>query len=155
MKKIESFKVNHLNLKRGLYVSRRDEQQGVCVTTFDLRVTLPNVEPAMGTAALHTVEHLGATFLRNSDQADKVVYFGPMGCRTGFYLVMFGNLASRDVYGLVVQMCQFILQFDGAIPGATPVECGNYLDQDLPAAKTYVKQYLDDLTQFQRFEYEK
>ena len=154
MKKIESFKVNHLNLKRGLYVSRRDEQQGVVVTTFDLRVTLPNVEPAMDTAALHTVEHLAATFLRSSEQADKVVYFGPMGCRTGFYLVMFGHLTSLDVYDLVKRTCEFILQYEGEIPGATAMECGNYLDQNLPMAQWYIRRYLDDLTQFKRFEYE-
>lgn len=154
MKKIESFKVNHLNLKRGLYVSRRDEQNGVVVTTFDLRVTLPNVEPAMDTAALHTVEHLAATFLRNSEQADNVVYFGPMGCRTGFYLVMFGRLTGQDVYELVQRTCEFILQFEGEIPGATAMECGNYLDQNLPMAKWYVRRYLEDLTQFKRFEYE-
>ena len=154
MKKIESFQVNHLNLKRGLYVSRRDEQQGVTVTTFDMRVTLPNVEPAMGTAALHTVEHLGATFLRNSQQAQNVVYFGPMGCRTGFYLVMFGNLNSADVYDLVRQMCEFILQFEGEVPGATPVECGNYSDQNLAMAKWYIERYLADLKQYKRFEYE-
>lgn len=154
MKKIESFKVNHLNLQRGLYVSRRDVQQNVTVTTFDLRFTLPNAEPAMDTAALHTLEHLGATFLRNSAQADNVVYFGPMGCRTGFYLVMFGNLTSSDVYDLVVDMCRFILQFTGEIPGATAAECGNYLDQNLPMAQWYVKKFLDDLTQFRRFEYE-
>ena len=154
MKKIESFTVNHLKLKRGLYVSRRDEHNGTCVTTFDMRVTVPNVEPVMSTGALHTIEHLGATYLRNSEQADKVVYFGPMGCRTGFYLVMFGHLNSVDVYDLVTQTYQFILQFTGDIPGATPVECGNYSDQDLPAAKLYVRRYLDDLTQFKRFEYE-
>lgn len=154
MKTIESFKVNHLILQRGLYVSRRDEHEGTCVTTFDLRVTLPNAEPAMDTAAAHTVEHLAATFLRNSAQAERVVYFGPMGCRTGFYLVMFGQLNSADVYDLVKQTCEFILQYEGEIPGATARECGNYLDQNLPMAKWYIKRYLDDLTQFRRFEYE-
>lgn len=136
-------------------MSRRDRSDGVCVTTFDLRVTLPNCEPAMGTAALHTIEHLGATFLRNGEQAQNVVYFGPMGCRTGFYLVMFGKLSSDDVYGLVKEMCEFILQFQGEIPGATPIECGNFSDQNLPMAKWYVRRYLDDLMQFKRFEYEK
>lgn len=137
-----------------MYVSRRDGQGGVCVTTFDLRMTVPNAEPVMGTAALHTVEHLGATFLRNSQQAQSVVYFGPMGCRTGFYLVMFGHLTSEDVYELVKSMCQFVLQFEGEIPGATPLECGNFSDQNLSMAKWYVSRYLEDLTQFKRFEYE-
>ena len=154
MKKIESFQINHFKLTRGLYVSRRDEHQGVCVTTFDMRMTIPNGEIVMNTGTMHTIEHLGATFLRNSEQAQNVVYFGPMGCRTGFYLVMFGNLTSEDVYGLVVEMCRFILQFEGQIPGATPVECGNYSDQDLPNAKLYIKQYLDDLTKYKIFTYE-
>lgn len=154
MKTIESFKINHLRLVRGLYVSRKDEYNGVTVTTFDLRMTIPNGEFVMNTGAVHTIEHIGATFLRNSAQAQNVIYFGPMGCRTGFYLVMFGDLQSADVYDLVMEMCQFIVHFDGKIPGATPIECGNYSDQDLPKAKLNVQQYLHDLTQFKLFSYE-
>ncbi len=145
MKRIESFQVNHLKLQRGLYVSRRDVCNGVTVTTFDLRVTIPNKEPVMDTAALHTVEHLGATFLRNSDVREKVVYFGPMGCRTGFYLVMFGELQSGDVLNTVREMCNFIVNFEGEIPGASAVECGNWQDQNLDMAKWYVRRYLESL----------
>lgn len=141
MKKIESFQVNHLKLKRGLYVSRKDLCDGVTVTTFDLRMTEPNKEPVMDTAALHTIEHLGATFLRNAEVKDKVVYFGPMGCRTGFYLLMFGELQSSDVLGLVKEMCDFILNFQGKIPGASAVECGNWQDQNLDMAKWYMRRY--------------
>lgn len=153
MEKIQSFTVNHLNLQRGLYVSRKDSQNGVVVTTFDLRFTLPNKEPVMDTPAIHTIEHLAATYLRNSEKKDDVVYFGPMGCRTGFYLLMFGDLQSADVFGLVKQTCEFILQFEGEIPGATPVECGNYSEQSLPMAKWYVRRYLDDLVANKRFAY--
>ncbi len=145
MKRIESFQVNHLKLQRGLYVSRRDTSDGVTVTTFDLRVTIPNKEPVMDTAALHTVEHLGATYLRNSDVREKVVYFGPMGCRTGFYLVMFGELRSSDVLGTVKEMCNFIVNFEGKIPGASAVECGNWQDQNLDMAKWYISRYLESL----------
>ena len=155
MNKIESFKVNHLNLQRGLYVSRKDEQQGVCVTTFDLRLTLPNVEMAMSTAALHTVEHLGATYLRNSAQAQNVVYFGPMGCRTGCYLIMFGKLKPEEIYDLVMEMCDFIIAYDGEIPGAKPEECGNYREQNLDMAKYYISNYKKALIDQPNFEYRK
>lgn len=153
MKKIESFTVNHLNLQRGLYVSRKDGQNGTTVTTFDLRFTVPNNEPVMDTPAIHTVEHLAATYLRNSERKDDVVYFGPMGCRTGFYLVVFGDVQSADVFDLVCETCQFILDFQGEIPGATPVECGNYSEQNLPMAKWYTRRYLEDLVQNKRFVY--
>lgn len=153
MEKIESFKVNHLHLKEGLYLSRRDEKDGVAVTTFDLRFTCPNQTPPMDNAAIHTVEHLGATYLRNSDRASDVVYFGPMGCRTGFYLVMFGSLQPCDVEELVCDMCRFVLRFDGQIPGATAAECGNYSEQNLTLAKYYVQNYLDQLQQHRRFVY--
>ena len=152
MEKIASFTVNHLNLKPGLYVSRRDKNIDV-VTTFDLRFTAPNVEPVMDNAGLHTIEHLGATFLRNSYAKDDVIYFGPMGCRTGFYLVMFGELNSIDVFGLVVEILEFIVNHDGEIPGAKPEECGNYSDQDLDAAKKYAKKYLIELVDHKRMEY--
>ncbi len=153
MKKIQSFTINHLNLQRGLYVSRKDTRDGVTVTTFDLRFSVPNFEPVLDTPALHTIEHLAATYLRNSARQNDVVYFGPMGCRTGFYLVMFGDLSSADVFSLVVETCNFILQFKGNIPGASPVECGNYLEQNLLEAQWYTRRYLDDLQQNKRFQY--
>ena len=145
MEKIASFKVDHLHLKKGLYLSRQDKQGDVTVSTFDLRFTAPNREPVMDTPAVHTIEHLGATFLRNGARKEEIVYFGPMGCRTGFYLVMFGDLKSEDVLPLVLQMCDFILNFEGEIPGAKAEECGNYLDQNLSEAKYYTRIYRDAL----------
>ena len=153
MNKIESFKINHLTLEAGLYVSRRDKKADVVVTTFDLRITAPNREPVIDMPALHTIEHLCATYLRNSAQKDSVVYFGPMGCRTGCYLVMFGDLKSQDVYDLVVDMCDFVLCFEGEIPGASPVECGNYSEQNLSMAKYYIAKYKKDLIDNKNFEY--
>ncbi|MCH5350630.1 MAG: S-ribosylhomocysteine lyase [Clostridiales bacterium] len=153
MEKIESFKVNHLNLLPGLYVSRRDKKDGVTVTTFDIRLTAPNREPPVDTPALHTVEHLGATFLRNGEHKNDVVYFGPMGCRTGFYLVMFGELTSSDVLPLVTELCDFILDFDGDIPGATARECGNYREQNLDSAKYYIASYKAQLLKHERLIY--
>ena len=153
MNKIESFKINHLNLYPGIYVSRRDQKNDVVVTTFDLRITAPNREPVIDEPALHTIEHLCATFLRNSAQKDDVVYFGPMGCRTGCYLVMFGDLKSQDVYDLVIEMCDFVINFEGDIPGASPIECGNYSEQNLNMAKYYIKKYKKDLQENKNFEY--
>ncbi len=153
MEKIESFKIDHLKLLSGLYVSRRDEKDGCAVTTFDMRITAPNREPVMDVPALHTIEHLGATFLRNSLVSENVVYFGPMGCRTGFYIVMFGKLKSEDIFPLVSEMCDFILSFEGDIPGATPVECGNYSEQNLAMAKYYIEKYKSQLEENRRFEY--
>ena len=153
MEKIESFKVNHLNLYPGIYVSRKDYHDNVCVTTFDLRFTSPNREPVMDTPAIHTIEHLGATFLRNCECKANVVYFGPMGCRTGFYLVMFNELKSEDVFELVKSMCEYILGFEGEIPGARKEECGNYSEQNINMAKYYVKKYLDELNEYKRFIY--
>ena len=153
MDKIASFTVNHLDLLPGLYVSRRDAQAGVTVTTFDLRLTAPNREPVMDTPAIHTIEHLGATYLRNSGHKADIVYFGPMGCRTGFYLLMFGVLESADVLPLVKDMCAFILDFDGEIPGAKPEECGNYSEQNLDMAKYYIQRYLRELTDTPRLTY--
>lgn len=153
MEKIQSFKIDHLKLKRGLYVSRRDAYNGACATTFDLRFTLPNREPVMDMPAVHTIEHLGATFLRNSAQAEKVIYFGPMGCRTGFYLVMFGSLNCGDVLSLVLEMCNFITGFSGPVPGATPAECGNYSEQNLAMAKYYTQIYQKSLTEEKNFTY--
>lgn len=150
---IESFKVNHLTLLPGLYVSRRDKKDGVTVTTFDLRLTAPNREPPADTPALHTIEHLGATFLRNGEYSSDIVYFGPMGCRTGFYLVMFGELSSADVLPLVLDMCEFILGFEGDIPGATARECGNYREQNLDSAKYYISSYVSQLKKHKRLTY--
>ncbi len=153
MELIESFKINHLTLQSGLYVSRRDKKGDVAVTTFDLRITVPNREPVIDVPALHTIEHLCATFLRNSEQKDDVVYFGPMGCRTGCYLLMFGDLKSQDVYDLVIAMCDFVIDFEGEIPGATAIECGNYSEQNLNMAKYYISRYKKDLQTYKRFEY--
>lgn len=152
MEKIESFRIDHERLEAGLYVSRIDRRGEACVTTFDLRFTRPNREPVMDMPAVHSIEHLGATFLRSSPRKDEIIYFGPMGCRTGFYLVMFGELAAEDVCGLVSAMCEYILAFDGPIPGASPKECGNYSEQNLDMAKYYVSRYLAELKN-RRFRY--
>ncbi len=153
MKRIESFKIDHLNLFAGIYVSRRDTYDNTTVTTFDLRITAPNREPVMDMPALHTIEHLGATYLRNSDRAAEIVYFGPMGCRTGCYLLMFGEFSSEDIYELILGMCDFILSFEGEIPGAAPEQCGNYLEQNLEMAKYYIEKYKKELTENKRFVY--
>lgn len=153
MKTIESFTINHLTLMPGLYVSRKDSRDGVTVTTFDLRFTMPNREPVMDMPAVHTIEHLGATYLRNSARANDIVYFGPMGCRTGFYLLMFGDLKPEDVADDVIAMCDFILSYDGEVPGARPKECGNFSEQNLNTAKYYVLKYRDDLAKNRRFVY--
>ncbi len=137
MERIASFSVDHLLLEPGVYVSRidRDPATGAAVTTFDLRLTTPNKEPVMNTAECHTIEHLGATFLRNHDEwSSRIVYFGPMGCRTGFYLVVFGEVTSEEILPLVRELFEFIAGFEGDVPGAAPEECGNYLDQNLPMA---------------------
>ena len=143
MEKITSFTIDHIRLQPGLYVSRKDAVGSETVTTFDLRLTSPNEEPVMNTAEVHTIEHLAATFLRN-DLAwkDRVLYFGPMGCRTGFYLVAFGELESADVADLVRRMFAFIRDFEGEIPGAKPEECGNYHDNDLVQAKWWARRYM-------------
>lgn len=153
MKTIESFTINHLTLMPGLYVSRKDSRDGVTVTTFDLRFSMPNREPVMDMPAVHTIEHLGATYLRNSARANDIVYFGPMGCRTGFYLLMFGDLTPEDVADDVIAMCDFILSYDGEVPGARPKECGNFSEQNLNTAKYYVQKYRDDLAKNRRFVY--
>lgn len=153
MNKIESFKIDHLKLESGLYVSRRDQKGDCVVTTFDLRITAPNREPVIDMPALHTIEHLCATYLRNSEQKDDVVYFGPMGCRTGCYLVMFGDLKSQDVYDLVIDMCDFVINFKGEIPGASPIECGNYSEQNLNMAKFYIAKYKKALEENKNFQY--
>ncbi len=145
MEKIASFTVNHLDLERGIYVSRKDKVGEHTVTTFDLRMTRPNKEPVMNTAEVHTIEHLGATFLRNhKEYSDKTIYFGPMGCRTGFYLILTGDYASKDIVDLMIEMYEFIRDFEGDVPGASPRDCGNYLDINLPMAKYLAKRYLDE-----------
>lgn len=154
MDRIASFSVNHLKLKPGLYLSRVDECNGVKVSTFDMRFTAPNKEPVMDMPALHTIEHLGATFLRNGRDKDKIVYFGPMGCRTGCYLLMFGELKPEDICGTVEEMCEFICAYTGDIPGARPEECGNYLEQNLDMAKYYTARYLNELRTYGRFSYQ-
>ena len=153
MERIASFSINHLELFPGLYVSRRDRRGDTVVTTFDLRITAPNREPVIDMPALRTIEHLGATYLRNSARKDDIVYFGPMGCRTGCYLLMFGDLSSEDVIGLVTKMCDFILDFEGEIPGAKPEECGNYSEQNLGMAKYYIAKYRKELLENHRFSY--
>lgn len=153
MDKIASFTVDHLHLFPGLYVSRKDTMNGCCVTTFDLRMTAPNREPVIDMPAMHTIEHLGATFLRNSAIKDRVVYFGPMGCRTGCYLLLFGDLTPEDVADTVLEMCDFVLAFEGEIPGARPEECGNFSEQNLNMAKFYLRRYRDDLAKNRRYVY--
>jgi len=143
MEKIASFTVNHLVLEPGIYVSRKDKFKDTVITTFDLRLTTPNKEPVLNTAETHTIEHLGATFLRNHPLwKDRTVYFGPMGCRTGFYLLLEGDLSSKDIVDLVTELFVFIKDFEGDIPGAKAEECGNYLDQNLPIAKWVAERYL-------------
>lgn len=153
MDRIASFTINHLDLFPGLYVSRRDKRGDCVITTFDMRITAPNREPVIDMPALHTIEHLGATYLRNCPAKDDIVYFGPMGCRTGCYIVMFGDLNSEDIYSLVMDMCDFIIGFEGEIPGAAPEQCGNYSEQNLNMAKFYIKKYRDELTGNKRFVY--
>lgn len=146
MEKIASFTINHLELLPGIYVSRKDNINGVVLTTFDIRMTRPNFEPVINTAELHAIEHLGATFLRNhSEYGNKIVYFGPMGCRTGLYLILSMDYTSKDVVGLVKEMFQFIADYNGEVPGASARDCGNYLDMNLPMAKYVAKKYLEDV----------
>ncbi|HIR09643.1 MAG TPA: S-ribosylhomocysteine lyase [Candidatus Avoscillospira stercoripullorum] len=146
MEKIASFTIDHLRLRPGLYVSRKDRLGAETVTTFDLRITAPNIEPVMNTAEVHAMEHLGATYLRNDPTwKDRVVYFGPMGCRTGFYLLLSGDLASEDVLPLVADTFRFIRDFSGEIPGASAKDCGNYLDMNLPMAQFYARRYVSVL----------
>ena len=143
MKKITSFTINHLDLEPGGYVSRKDMYGNAVITTFDLRMTAPNREPVMNTAEMHTIEHLGATFLRNHPVfADKTVYFGPMGCRTGFYMLLAGDYSSSEIAPLVTEMFCFIRDFRGEIPGAAARDCGNYLDQNLGMANWLADRYL-------------
>jgi len=146
MKKITSFTIDHIKLVPGLYVSRKDEAFGGIVTTFDIRMTSPNDEPVMNTAEIHTLEHLCATFLRNHPQyGDKTLYFGPMGCRTGFYLLLKGDYESRDIVDLMKEMFSFCARFDDEVPGASAKDCGNYLDMNLAMARFVAKKFLDEV----------
>ncbi|AWI05107.1 S-ribosylhomocysteine lyase [Clostridium drakei] len=146
MEKIASFTVNHEKLLPGVYVSRKDKFGEVVLTTFDIRMTRPNFEPVMNTAEMHTIEHLAATFLRNhSVYGSKTVYFGPMGCRTGFYLILNGNYKSKDIVNLLIEMYKFIANFKGDVPGAAARDCGNYLDMNLPMAKYIANKFLNEV----------
>ena len=152
MKPIASFTINHLTLLPGVYVSRKDTVKDTVITTFDIRITRPNTEPVMNTAEVHTIEHLGATFLRNHPEfGSRVVYFGPMGCRTGFYLILAGSYESKDIIPLLIEMFTFIRDFRGDVPGAAAKDCGNYLDMNLPMANYYgdrfLREVLDEITE--------
>ena len=155
MEKIESFKVDHTKLSRGIFVSRRDFNKNgeVIATTFDVRMKEPNREPVLNIAECHTIEHIGATFLRNHPVwKDETIYFGPMGCRTGFYVIFKGELSSDDVKDIITEMFQFIANFEGDVPGADPYSCGNYLDQNLPMAKFEAKKYLTETLENLKYE---
>jgi S-ribosylhomocysteine lyase len=146
MKQIASFTIDHMKLLPGFYVSRKDRIGNETITTFDIRMTRPNYEPVMQTGEMHTIEHLAATYLRNQPEfTDKVIYFGPMGCRTGFYLLLGGDYDSKEILPLIVETYEFIRDFTGDIPGATPENCGNYSDMDLEKAKYYAGRFLDEI----------
>ena len=146
MKKITSFTIDHIKLIPGVYVSRKDHIGEETITTFDLRITNPNEEPVMNTAEIHTIEHLGATFLRNHNEfGAKTIYFGPMGCRTGFYLLLAGDYESKDILSLLREMFAFIADFTDEVPGASAKDCGNYLDMNLGMANYLAKRYLDNV----------
>ncbi|MBR4389161.1 MAG: S-ribosylhomocysteine lyase [Prevotella sp.] len=146
MKKIASFTIDHERLLRGIYVSHKDQVGGDVVTTFDIRMKEPNREPAIQQGALHTIEHLAATYLRNdAEWADRIVYWGPMGCQTGNYLLLRGDYTSRDIVDLMRRTFQFIADYEGEIPGAAPKDCGNWLLHDLPMARWEAKKYLTEV----------
>lgn len=146
MKPIASFTINHLTLLPGIYVSRKDKVGEETITTFDIRMTRPNFEPVMNTAELHTIEHLAATFLRNHpDFGQKVVYFGPMGCRTGCYLLLAGDYESKDIVPLMTELFTYIRDFHDEVPGAAAIACGNYLDMNLPMANYLADKFLKEV----------
>lgn len=146
MKPIASFTINHLTLLPGVYISRKDTVGNEVITTFDLRITRPNAEPVMNTAEIHTIEHLAATFLRNhSEFGSRIVYFGPMGCRTGFYLLLAGDYSPADILPLLRELFAFIRDYKDEVPGASAIACGNYLDMNLPMANYYGNRYLQVL----------
>ena len=146
MNKITSFTIDHIRLIPGIYVSRKASVNGHIITTFDIRMTSPNDEPVMNTAEIHTIEHLGATFLRNHEvYKDQVIYFGPMGCRTGFYLLLADDLTSSEILPLMKEMFSFIASFKGEVPGASAKDCGNYLDMNLPMANFLARKFLEEV----------
>ena len=146
MQKITSFTIDHLKLQPGVYVSRKDPVGDSLITTFDIRMTSPNEEPVMNTAEVHTIEHLGATFLRNHpDFGSKTIYFGPMGCRTGFYVIFAGDLKSEDILPVLREAADFVLSYEGEIPGYSPRDCGNYLDNNLNLAKIYMRKFKQEV----------
>lgn len=146
MNKIPSFTIDHLKLLRGIYVSRRDQVGGEVVTTFDIRMKEPNREPVLSQGAIHTIEHLAATYLRNDPEwADRIVYWGPMGCLTGNYLLMRGDLESSDIVKLMQDTFRFVAEFEGDVPGAAPKDCGNWLLHDLPMARWESAKYLHEV----------
>lgn len=150
MEKIPSFTVNHEKLLRGVYVSRKDNVGDDVVTTFDVRMKLPNREPALHPNAIHTIEHLAATFLRNNEEwKDRIIYWGPMGCLTGNYLLVKGDLKSEDVIELLVRTFRFIANYEGIVPGASARDCGNYLLMDLPTARWEASRFLEVLENIQ------
>ncbi|MDD2907187.1 MAG: S-ribosylhomocysteine lyase [Candidatus Gracilibacteria bacterium] len=146
MEKIASFTIDHMRMFPGVFISRKDEVGSEIVTTFDLRMTKPNFEPVMNTAEMHAIEHLAATFLRNhSTYGSKTIYFGPMGCRTGFYLLLKGDYESKDIVDLLIELYTFMSEFTGEIPGQSAMDCGNYLDMNLPMARYISKKYLNEV----------
>ena len=146
MNKIPSFTINHNKLLRGIYVSRKDEVGGEVVTTFDIRMKVPNQEPCLHNGAIHTIEHLAATYLRNDEEwKDRIIYWGPMGCRTGNYLLLIGDYESSDIVPLMTETFEFIRDFEGEVPGAAAKDCGNYLDMNLPMAKYLAGKFLKEV----------
>ena len=146
MEKIPSFTIDHNRLLRGIYVSRKDEVGGDTVTTFDIRMKEPNREPALHPGALHTIAHLAATYLRNdAEWKDRIVYWGPMGCLTGNYLLMRGDLEPADIVELMKRTFRFVAEFEGDVPGATPQDCGNWQLHDLPMARWEARKYLEEV----------
>ena len=146
MEKIASFTIDHLKLLPGVYVSRKDPAGSEIITTFDIRMTRPNFEPVMNTAEMHTIEHLAATYLRNHPvYGSKIIYFGPMGCRTGFYLLLAGDFTSQDIIPLLKDMFVFIRDYKDDVPGASAKDCGNYLDMNLPMANWLANRFLNEV----------
>lgn len=146
MEKIPSFTINHEQLLRGIYVSRKDQVGGETVTTFDIRMKEPNREPVLHNGAIHTIEHLAATYLRNDPEwKDRIIYWGPMGCLTGNYLLLRGDWQSRDIVELMRRTFRFVANFEGEIPGAAPADCGNWLLHDLPMARYEARKYLEEV----------
>lgn len=146
MDKIASFQIDHTKLLPGLYIARKDHINFNYITTFDMRITRPNYEQVMEISGIHAIEHLGATFLRSDKRwGQKIIYFGPMGCRTGFYIIIAGDLYPLDIYSLMKDMCEFIINFEGSIPGASPIECGNYKDLNLELAKKYIYKFYEEV----------